>query len=339
VTGVGRVGRAFAVLAASAALLACSEQKEPRLPPPKLEERNAAIEEVRARLAELSAADVAKATGLLRHRDHRVRRAAALRLMAMGPDATPALPDLAARLEDRQPRVRTAAARALGATGAPGAVDPLVACLVDRDRAVRLWCWKSLLALGDQAIPAIADQLATGSRLRSLSFKDESGRVRQGYEEVIDRLVSLGAPAVEALAAKLAVQDAQLQGALFMIFSRMGADAKGALPAVLAVLDGGMDPDTKARALRAVEGIGDLHPDVMPAVKKATESPDAKISDQAKKTLRALEKAAKDKPKAPKSAQPKPASRAKPRPPDGASGLAPDLPPETPPVQSVDPSL
>jgi HEAT repeat protein len=232
--------------------------------------------------------------------------------MEMGPAAAPAVRDLAARLGDEEPRVRTAAARALSKTGSPAAVDPLAACLGDGERQVRLWCWKALRGLGDETIPALADMLVTGSEMRKLSYKDEVGRKRHWQDEVMERLATVGAPAVEPLAAKLAVEDTQLRGALFRVFSLMGAEAKGALPATLSILENTADVDTRVRAIQAIEKIGDLDPDVMPALKRAVGSKDKKVSAQATKTLRALEKAAKAKPKAKKKSPPRP----KPKPAD-----------------------
>jgi hypothetical protein len=302
-------GIALAACALSALAAACSDDLRP-LPPADLEARAAVLTEVQARLAELQGADVLKAVSLLRHADHRVRRAAALRLMEMGPAAAPAVEDLASALGDEEPRVRTAAARALSKTGSAAAVEPLAACLGDGERQVRLWCWKALRGLGDGTIPALADMLVTGSEMRKLSYKDEAGRKRHWQDELTERLAAVGAPAVEPLAAKMGIEDPQLRGALLRTFGLMGPEGKGALPVVISLLENAADADTRVRAMQAIEKIGDLHPDVMPSLRRAAESKDKKISAQATKTLRALEKAAKAKPKT----KPKKKSAAKPKP-------------------------
>ena len=300
-----RIRVAGGAIALAAALFACSDPP-PDLPPARIEARDKALLEVRARLAELPAADAAKAAALTHHADHRVRRAAALRLMEMGPAAAPALGDLEALLKDKEPRVRTAAARALAETGSKDAVDPLITGLVDGDRQVRLWCWKSLREIGDQTIPAIADMLGKDNRMRTLSYRDETGRKRTAREELIDRLASIGAAAVEPLAAKLNVEDPQLRGSLLKVFGAMGAQARAALPGVIALLDGSDDADMRIRAIQAIEKIGDLDPGVVPALKRAAADKDKKVAAQAKKTIRALEKAAKAKPKPKEKQKPKP---------------------------------
>jgi hypothetical protein len=93
----------------------------------------------------------------------------------------------------------------------------------------------------------------------------------------------------------------------------MGNRARAALPAVVALLDASKDAELRIRAIQAIEKIGDLDPGAVPALKRASEDKDKTVAAQAKKALRALEKAAKAKHKTnPKGKKnPKPIPRKK----------------------------
>jgi HEAT repeat protein len=294
---------ALAPLAISAILLGCDVRTDPPLPPPRLEEREARLAAVRARLGELEAADGGVAVALLRHEDHRVRRAAALRLMEMGPGAADAMPELAGLLADDEPRVRTAAARALGAIGDPRAIDPLLSALADPDRSVRLWAWKAMRRLGDPAMPVLAAALAEGVPALQRSYRDETGVERTVRDELIARLPSIGAPIVPALGPALR-GGAEGRAVAFEVLRRLGAQAKEALPELAAIIqDEAGDSATRILALLAVEAIGDLDPTVLPAVSDATRSQDPKVAARAQKTRDALERAAATAKAAPKKAK------------------------------------
>ncbi len=311
------------IAAAAAFCAGCGRRADPPLPPPRLEERDARLDEVRARLTELDAPDggVAAAVALTRHEDHRVRRAAALRLMGMGPRAADAIPELAALLDgDDEPRVRTAAARALGAIRDLRALEPLLSALADPDRAVRLWAWKALRELGDGALPALVAALVSDAPAMQREYRDEVGAKHSVRDELLERLPTVGKPVAAALVPVLG-GDARGKATAIDLLRRLETQAREALPALAAVAEGELDgAATRIAALRAIEAIGDLDPSVLPAVNAAAASEDAKIAGQAKKTLAALKKAA---------AKPDPPKRKAPGGPRGAPP-APFAPPIAP---------
>lgn len=280
-----------AALAACAAAAGCGIPPDEPLPPPRLEERNAILDDVAARLRDLEGADAGAAAGLAGHPDHRVRRAAALRLAGMGRRASGAVPDLVELLRDEHPRVRVAAARALGAIGDARATDPLLAALGDPDRSVRLWAWKALRSLGDAALPAVVEAYAVDAPALGISFTDEAGKRRTVLEELTERLPTVGAPLAAALEPALLGGRAEPRNRALELLRRSGRDAKAALPAIAGIAaDEAGEPGTRILALRALEAIGDLDPSVLPAVTAAAASPEKRVASQAKKTLAALRK-------------------------------------------------
>jgi HEAT repeat protein len=81
-----------------------------------------------------------------------VRHAAAEGLSALRPLPAWCLEPLARRIDDPEPAVRAAGARALGGVLDLGALPPLVAALDDRHRCVRLEAARALEQLGGAAI-------------------------------------------------------------------------------------------------------------------------------------------------------------------------------------------
>jgi hypothetical protein len=282
---------AGALALAAACACGCERSPDEPLPPPRLAERDAVLDEVEASLRALRSADVREASALTRHVDHRVRRAAALRLAEMKEGGAEALWDLVELLRDDHPRVRTAATRALGVIRDPRATDPLLAALADPDRSVRLWAWKALRALGDAALPAIVDALTRDAPALQLSFTDETQKTHTVLDELTERLPTVGAPLAAALEPALVGDRAEGRNRALEVLRRVGRDAKAALPAIATIAaDEAAPAATRILALRAMEAIGDLDPAVLPAATAAASSKDAKVQSQAKKTLAALRK-------------------------------------------------
>jgi HEAT repeat protein len=110
-----------------------------------------------------AAEDLAKG---LNSGEARTRAQAAARLADLGPEAKPVLHQLIRALEDRDRNVRKQAGNALLQTGLPERGDiqrsdlsPLRACLRDETAAgeMQRWAMKALMALGEDAKPAVAE--------------------------------------------------------------------------------------------------------------------------------------------------------------------------------------
>ncbi len=108
--------------------------------------------------------------------DPRVRRHAANDLIAAGPLAVGALTQA---LEDRNPYVRSEAARALGRIRDAAVADALVKRLADESREVRWTAAEGLAALGRDGLIAV---------LRALVQERESVRRREAAHHMLRRL-------------------------------------------------------------------------------------------------------------------------------------------------------
>ncbi len=266
-------------------LASCAEQQE--LPVPDLDERNRVLAEVSEMIDLLSRADSSAAADLLEHSDHRIRRAAALRLKELGTDATSEIPQLVKALGDNHPRVQTAAARALGSIGDGSAIEPLISNMADKDRKVRLWTWKALVQIGDPAIEALIAHLGKNTPTRTLSYIDEAGNEISLLREIRNRMPSFGTRAVPALINGLEDKDGWIRTNSANILGEIGPPAKDAIRALVIAIDDDYD-DCRFRAVQALGKIGDLDPMVMPALDKASKDKSKKVANRAKHAMKTI---------------------------------------------------
>jgi len=278
---VSKAAAIFTVLA----LTSCTAQQE--LPAPNLDERNRALAEASEMIDLISRADASAAADLMEHSVRRVRRAAALRLMDLGTDATPEIPRLVKALGDHHPRVQTAAARALGSIGDGSAIEPLIANMADKDRKVRLWTWKALVQIGDPSIEALITHLGKNTPTRTLSYIDEAGNEISLLIEIRKRMPSFGTKAVPALINGLESNDPWIRTNAANILGEIGPPAKDAIRALVIALDDDYG-DCRFRAVQALEKIGDLDPMVMPALDKASKDKSKKIANRAKHAMKTI---------------------------------------------------
>ena len=285
----------------------CTERQE--LPDPNLDERNRVLNEVSEMIDIISRADASSAADLLEHSDHRVRRAAALRLMELGTEATLEISRLVKALGDDHPRVQTAAARALGSIGDESAIEPLITNMADDNRKVRLWTWKALAQIGDPAIEALIAHHGKNTPTRALSYIDEAGNEKSLLIEIRTRMPSFGARAVPPLMAGLESKDPWTRTNAANILGEIGPPAKDAILALVNAIDDDYD-DCRFRAVQALEKIGDLDPAVMPALETASKDKSKKIANRAKHAIKTI-KAEQAKKKGKKKPKKKPRGKTK----------------------------
>ncbi|HUT76888.1 MAG TPA: HEAT repeat domain-containing protein, partial [Polyangia bacterium] len=262
----------------------------------------------------------------------RVRRAVALRLADIGDPARSAVPKLLRLLDDPEPRVRTAVARALGVLGDERGIDPLIAALVDRDQEVRFWSWKALRKHGSAAYVRLVAHLSSASPLADLSYSDDQGHRVPLRVELRGRLPKLGQPIVPQLLAAMEDGREELLVNVMRVLWQIGPDAVAAVPTLLRLLETG-NQELRFQATRALGAIGDVDPAVLPALRTASKDPTDQVRRTAAQALKDIAEAARDnKGKHPrhKGAQPKQQDRGPDRPvasdSDGADILEADLP-------------
>jgi HEAT repeat protein len=287
-----RLAATLVLLVSAAGTVACVPDHAP--PPPDreaLEERRERLDEAAARLREISGASV---QGCLEHSEHpdpRVRRAVALRLADIGEPARSAIGELLDLLGDDEPRVRTAAARALGVLGDERAVDPLIAALVDRDQEVRLWSWKALRKHGPAARARLVAHLSSKSPLAGLSYSDDRGRTVPLRVELRGRLPKLGQPIVPHLLAAMENGNEDLQVNTMRVLSQIGSDAVEAVPILARLLETG-NQELRFQSTRALGAIGDIDPAVLPALTRASKDPTDQVRRAAERALKDIAEAA-----------------------------------------------
>lgn len=152
----------------------------------------------------------------LKDKDAEVRRKAALALAQMGKDAAPAVPDLAAVLQDEKPTVRVAAATALWRLG-PIARDAAPAVIkvyqdVNQEDEVRMMAGFAL------------------------------GKIGAAHKDVVPTLIE-------------SLRGSEKRQAV-LILGQIGPDARAAVPELIKVYENSaMDPTTSKRAAEALKKI------------------------------------------------------------------------------------
>jgi HEAT repeat protein len=205
--------------------------------PPLLEalERNPAFGAVLAQVGKPAVPALLEALGAP-DADH--RRAAASVLGMIGPDASEAVSDLSARLEDEDPRVGAQAARALGLIGVEDAVPALLAAL--DAVGVRGQAIVALGRLGPSAGAAVPKLIA---------FQAD----RQVAAPAGQALVRIGPDALAAATRGLTGEDKAMRGCSARALTWFGAEA--AVPPLVEILRTG-DADLRAIAAEALDMLG-----------------------------------------------------------------------------------
>lgn len=269
-------------------IVSCVPDPVPPPAPEDLEERNQALEELRAKLAFMKQATPEQVQGLLEHRDFRVRARAARRLGEQGNAAAATLPALAKLLRDESREVRIETATALGAIGNEASIEPLLETLVDGERKVRFWGWKAIRRFGSVAYPVLIQHLKADSPYAKRYYKDEAGNKYFFQTELGNRLVALGTEIIPHLTGVLSLTDNSLQVSAIKALAGFGDQARKALPALAEVLTSNDDVKCQIEVIQAMKKIGDIDPVVVPSLLKAAKSPHPKVAKEAKGALQKM---------------------------------------------------
>ena len=284
----------FVLTLVATGTIRCNTQEFPHKDP-KLQNRQTRLDEVIKQIAQIKQHGLTVAIAALKHKDHRVRRAAVLKLGASSKKLDNIDSKLIAMLKDKHPRVKTAAARALAMRKNPDAIDPLVCAVADQNRKVRLWAWLSLMEFDlNDVFPVLIFHLSKKAPTNMLGYKDEIGNKVYLRIELNRRIPTLKTKAVQPMIESLDHDDEWVRGSAILILRDIGPAAKDALPALALFVDK-KNQHHAAWAAEALGKIGDLDPAVMPALKNASENKNKKISGAAKKAIREIEKREKKK--------------------------------------------
>ena len=201
----------------------------------------------------------------------RVREAAARALGAFGPAAGDAIPALARLLQDPEESVRRAAGEAVGRVGPlpDGATATLVEGLASRDTLVRAQTAEALGDIGEgaaDAAPALADALSNGTDHVRAKAAEALGKIGETAAEV----------AVPVLVRALRDKDNWVSALAAEALGEMGEAAGEALPALVRSLRH-INPLVRANAAEAVGKLGEAGAAARPALEAAAADPDGAV--------------------------------------------------------------
>lgn len=194
----------------------------------------------------------------LAHEEAFVRRAAALALGDIGPDAAPALAALVRAAIDRDDGVRRAASQVLARVDPAWAVAPAtrlaIPALVEGLRSDLPWVSRAAAALlprvGRPAVPALVELLADW----------EKEAHRRGALRILEQLGPSAADAAPALADLLAGPETEFRQAAAEALVRLGTAARPAVPALIRALSDWSPPVRRSAALAlGAVGAGAAH--------------------------------------------------------------------------------
>lgn len=216
-----------------------------------------------ARLGEMRA--MPHLTSALEDKDPRVRAAAARALAQFPPDAA-TIKSLIKALEDPEAEVRLSAALALGGLGDRAAILPLAARLSDRDQRVSQAAAESLARLGDQR----------ATKLLTDSLKDPDWRVRARAAAAL-----AGAPAADSAEIMAALAQAlNDKDPVVRFYAKEALVARGAasVPYLIQVLRAGRE-SAREGAARALARIGPPSvPELIAILKDKASAPELKVA-------------------------------------------------------------
>ena len=180
--------------------------------------------EVQRALRRMGPRTVPQLTAALGHRQVRIRTGAAQVIGDFGRDATPATPQLIARLEDKKEIVRVEAAKSLGKIACTSAITALTERLEDWSPFVRC-------AAADALGLMVANE-ATAKLITRFSDRDTKVRIAAAKAVwLITRRAELSVPILMHT-----LKDREAGGQATFVLGEIGRDATAAIPALIQAL-------------------------------------------------------------------------------------------------------
>ncbi len=272
----------------------CIKVKEKQFPPPELDRRNTALDEVIKQKEVLKNAGVDQSLKLLRHEDHRVRIEALRRLAKLKAADISALGAMENALGDEDEKVRVETAMALGEIGTDEALSILIGALSDSSYTVTLWAKKSFVRAKDTATRVLVSHLVDLATPPIDESEDDDAIRLAKLAAIRDCLTKIGVPAVPLLTDSIENGSVDLRNHVVGVLGEIGPKASGAIKALLALLDPSNDTSVRLSAIRAIEKIGDVDPSVTPALLRTQADENQNIAKTAKQAIRKLSKDQRD---------------------------------------------
>ncbi|MBN2527481.1 MAG: HEAT repeat domain-containing protein [Deltaproteobacteria bacterium] len=277
------------IIIAAAGVSGCYPMEEFADQPENLETKQQAFEKVAEILKSMENTDEATAVGYATSNDKRVRRAAALRLKNMSASSPAAVKALTALVEnDAEPRVRSAAVRALGeVTGNPSGVAAVINAICDDHPNVRLYALKSLFRMDASANPTILSFLAS-SKAAQKHCPTNSDANYTLEKELSTQLQSQGSRFLSLYITGLSHPSTKVVLASLQQIRKTGRSASAALPPMLELMKNAPEA-VQYSVIQTFMTVGDQHPLVMPALYEAMSSSSPKISSAAKNAIQQIQ--------------------------------------------------
>lgn len=216
------------------------------------------------------------------------------------PPAPPPVPAVKILIDalrsDPDRNVRIAAARAIAKVKDPAAIMPLIHAMTDNDRKVRLWVWKGILAMGKPAVRRVIVHLSIDSPVDNNGYINEVGDRVPHQEVARERLATLGKDWIPLLIEHLDHPDIQVKMRTTLVLQEMGKEAKPAIPKFIEIAKG-THAESRRYAVRGLGKLGELTPDVMPALEEAAKVKDKSVAEEAKRAISRIKKEKEEKEK------------------------------------------
>jgi HEAT repeat protein len=215
-------------------------------------------------------------------KDKTVRRAAILKIGSLGvdnPQISALLTDAIAN--DKDYRVRTAAARTAGTLNDAKTSDALVKAVCDKDYSVSLYAWKSILKMGINAKSGLLNAISQKYPHKNLQCKTFEDKKINLQQLIFTRLKEMDEKVLPILLEGIKSDDETITVASLKLLGNLKFKAQDALPEITEIASNSDDEKIQITAIEAIQQIGDLHPFVMPTlfdIKNSTQSPTLKMS-------------------------------------------------------------
>jgi HEAT repeat protein len=213
--------------------------------------------------------------------DAYVRSMTCYALSLPGPAAAEAVPALIRRFADPQPNIPPQVAYALGRIG-PSAVPALTDALKHPDPRIRMGA-----AQGLGAIAIRAPDTQVGPSLATAAGDTDVG-VRFAAVDAIGQLRPLSPEAVTALTEALRDVDSAIRRKALEGLQRAGRRAAPAVPALIRALDDESDP-VRAGAARVLANVGPAASNAIPSLKVRLSDPDPVVRSNVVRALGRIE--------------------------------------------------